>query len=333
MQKAKPDDPREVILEIKDLHLYFSAGSPAPVKAVENMNLTLHKGEVLGIVGESGCGKSLTALSILKILPPGAKAVRGQILFHGNDLLKSSERKLNEIRGKKISMIFQEPSSYLNPVLTAGYQVSEAYRAHSGASKKESAGRAVQMFREVGLPDPEIRIKNYPHELSGGQKQRIMTAMALINEPEIIIADEPTTSLDVTVQAQIVSLFKTLLRSHSSSIIFISHDLPLVSQIADRILVMYAGMNVEEAPTQELIRRPKHPYTKSLLESIPGESSRWEKMKTIRGHVPDPADKPSGCPFHPRCDYAEPDCQKRYPDISKVSEGHHTACYYHHKLL
>ncbi|MBN1521509.1 MAG: ABC transporter ATP-binding protein [Candidatus Aureabacteria bacterium] len=323
---------REKILEVKDLHTYFCDERAFPVKAVEGLTFHLLKGEVLGIVGESGCGKSLTALSVLQILPPGAKIVKGEILFKGKDLIGLSQKQLNTIRGTKISMIFQEPSSYLNPVLSVGYQVAEALSAHTGQSIRDAMKKARQMFKEVGIPDPEQRVHNYPHEMSGGQKQRVMTAMALINEPDIIIADEPTTSLDVTVQAQIINLFKKLLKDHSSSIVFISHDLPLVSEIADRIIVMYAGMNFEEAPVDVLIKDPKHPYTKKLLESIPKESSSWQKMKTIPGAVPDPARKPGGCPFHPRCDYAEKDCNQRIPFMTQVDDTHFTACYHYEKI-
>ena len=321
MQKQDKLKDNDIILEIKDLHTYFYNNSKNPVKAVEGINLTLYKKEVLGIVGESGCGKSLTARSILKILPTGAKIAQGSIFFNGEDILTLKQKRLNEIRGKMISMIFQEPSSYLNPVLTVGFQVSETYTAHFPNDKKNALKKTIQIFKEVGIPDPSKRIKNYPHELSGGQKQRVMTAMALINNPDIIIADEPTTSLDVTVQAQIIKLFKDLLKNHSSSIIFITHDLPLVSEIADRIMVMYAGMNVEEAPTKELISKPLHPYTKSLLESIPPITEKWQKLKTIEGQVPDPSEKPAGCPFHPRCIYAEKDCSTKKTYMIEVENS------------
>jgi oligopeptide/dipeptide ABC transporter ATP-binding protein len=333
MQSSKQSNGSGPLLDVRDLHTYFFPPGKEPVRAVEGLSFTLSRGEVLGIVGESGCGKTLSALSMLRILPPAARIVRGSILFQNADLLALDEKQLNDIRGRKISMIFQEPSSYLNPVLSVGYQVAETFRAHNPGGSAAAAEKTVQMFREVGLPDPERRMKNYPHELSGGQKQRVMTAMALINDPALIIADEPTTSLDVTVQAQIISMFKKLLQAHSSSILFISHDLPLVAEVADRILVMYAGMKFEEALTRELITSPRHPYTKSLLESIPAETKTWEKMKTIRGSVPDPAQKPSGCPFHPRCDYAEPDCRERAPVLTRITETQCTACYHHEKLL
>ena len=332
MQSSKIPENETPLLEIRDLHTYFFPETGKTVKAVEGMNLKLFRGEVLGMVGESGCGKSLTALSVLRILPPAARITQGEIKLEGQDLLGLNTKSLNAIRGKKISMIFQEPSSYLNPVLTVGYQIAEAWIAHSGKSRKQALQKTIQILKEVGIPDPEERVKNYPHELSGGQKQRIMTAMALINEPDVIIADEPTTSLDVTVQAQIIKLFKNLLKDHSSSILFISHDLPLVSEIADRIIVMYAGMNVEEAPRDKIISRPRHPYTRSLLESIPEPTDGWKKMKTIKGNVPDPSQKPPGCPFHPRCPLAEPDCREKAPFMSRVDDDHYTACYHFEKM-
>ncbi len=322
---------KEAVLEVKGLHTYFEKNNKE-IKVIEGLSFNLYKGEILGIVGESGCGKSLTALSILNILPKGAKIKKGEIIFKGKNLLKLNEKEMQNIRGKNISIIFQEPSIYLNPVLTVGYQVAEAYAVHNKTTIKKSMEKVIELFKEVGLPDPKKRIHNYPHELSGGQKQRIMIAMALINNPEIIIADEPTTALDVTVQAQIVDLLKNLQKKYHTSIIFITHDLPLITEIADRIMVMYAGMKFEETNTENLINSPLHPYTEKLLKSIPEESSKWEKMPTIKGVVPNPANKPKGCPFHPRCEYAVEDCKDKIPKLIEAKKGHFTSCFYWRKL-
>ena len=314
------------VLEIRDLETYFFTRDGV-VKAVDGVDMTVGRREIVGLVGESGCGKSVTSMSILRLIQNPGEIVSGEILFHGEDLLKVSEKEMRSIRGDRISMIFQQPVGSLNPVFTAGSQISEVYDIHENISGKEGFKRAVDMLNKVGIPDPERRAKSYPHELSGGMAQRVMIAMALAAGPELLIADEPTTALDVTIQAQIIDLLAEIRQDLGTSIILITHDLGIVAEIADRVAVMYAGEIVEEADTKTLFADPQHPYTKGLIGSIPVAGSRREWLDVIPGRVPNLIDLPTGCRFAPRCRAREEAgltiCMEQRPKL-KVTDGEHT---------
>ncbi|MFP4521622.1 MAG: ABC transporter ATP-binding protein [Fibrobacterota bacterium] len=301
------------LLKINNLRTYFQTDE-CLVKAVDGIDLSLEKGETLALVGESGCGKSVTALSILSLIsrPPG-RYFSGEILFGGKDLLKLSEKQMRKIRGNDISMIFQDPMTSLNPVYNCGDQVAEAVALHQGKSKKESLKIALSMFRDVGIPDPEQRLEEYPHQMSGGMRQRVMIAMALACRPSLLIADEPTTALDVTVQAQILELISGLRQEYGMSLLLITHDLGIVAETADRVAVMYAGQIVEEADSGKLFSDPRHPYTKGLLKSIPSLKGERRKLTPIKGNVPHPSKFPDGCRFHPRCPEAVEKCSTEKP--------------------
>ncbi len=316
------------LLAVKDLHTYFHLRNGV-VKAVEGVSIEVKQGEVVGIVGESGCGKSMTALSIMRLIQPPGRIEKGEIIFKGRDLLKMEDEELRKIRGSEISMIFQEPMTALNPVFTVGYQIEEVLKLHSELGKEERKSRVIEMMRKVGLPDPEKRYREYPHQLSGGMRQRVMIAMALIMNPSLVIADEPTTALDVTIQKQILELMKTLKREYDMSLIFITHDMGVVREISDRVYVMYAGKIVEEGSVEEIFENPLHPYTVGLLDSIPSVNieDRKKPLKSIEGSVPDPANKPSGCPFHPRCEKAMDICRNVEPPLVKISETHFVRCH------
>lgn len=322
---------KEKLLEVIDLKTYFHT-EEGLIKAVDGLNFSLNKGEILTIVGESGCGKSITSLSVIQLLPdPPLCTQEGKILFNGEDLTVKSEREMYKIRGNKISMIFQEPMTSLNPVYTIGNQIVEAILLHQNTNKKIAKEKAIEMLGLVGIPSPEKRFHEYPHQLSGGMRQRVMIAMAVSCNPELLIADEPTTALDVTIQAQILDLMKKIRQELETSIIMITHDLGVVAEIADKVAVMYCGQLVEYTDVETLFKMPQHPYTQGLMNSIHKLGSNVEELTTIEGVVPSPHDLPSGCLFHPRCKYASDKCRKEQPPLSAISPGHSVKCF--HKSL
>lgn len=318
----------EVLISIKDLktNFYTYAGV---VKALDGINLDIYKGETLGLVGETGCGKSVTALSIIRLIqwPPG-KIDGGSIIFNGKDLLKLPEKEMRTIRGNKISMIFQEPMTSLNPVYTIGNQIAEVLMLHQHMDKKSANDKAVEMLKFTGIPDPERIAVSHPHELSGGMLQRAMIAMALACNPELLIADEPTTALDVTIQAQILELMKDLKDKTGASILMITHDLGVVADICDRIGVMYAGNIVELGDIKSIFYKPAHPYTSGLISSIPTITQQCsERLETIPGSVPNLINPPAGCRFHPRCNKAMDVCKEEKPGVYEIESGHFVACH------
>lgn len=314
------------LLLVEDLRIVFGPPGREQV-AVDGVNLRLTEGEVLGIVGESGCGKSLTALSILGLVPkPAGRIDSGRILLRGQDIVKCTNAELNQIRGKEISMIFQEPMTALNPVFKVGEQIAETIRVHEGLSRSHARRRALELLELVGISNPNQRIDEYPHELSGGMRQRVMIAIALACRPKILIADEPTTALDVTIQAQILSLLKELQREFGMAVILITHDLGVVAQVVDRVMVMYAGRTVEQGTVTDVFERPSHPYTKLLLESIPSLELDTERLQTIPGMVPSLSNLPKGCRFHPRCPSMHVQCIEQAPTMVNVSHQHQAAC-------
>ena len=295
--------------------------------AVDGVSLTLEAGQVLGIVGESGSGKSLTAMSILGLIPdPPGRIAGGRILLRGQDLANASESTMNGIRGKQISMIFQEPMTALNPVFRIGEQIGETLRRHEKLNKKQANARALELLEQVGISNPSQRLRQYPHELSGGMRQRVMIAIALACRPQLLIADEPTTALDVTIQAQILLLLKNLQRDLGVAVMLITHDLGVVAQIVDRVAVMYAGRIVEEGPVEAVFEKPAHPYTRLLLESIPSLDHSSERLRTIPGMVPSLSNLPTGCRFNPRCPDAREACRQQAPVLTDVQEDHRAAC-------
>ena len=319
----------ERLLEVRNLKTYFRT-EEGLVPAVDGVSFHINRGETLGVVGESGCGKSVTSLSIMRLIPqPPGEIASGEIIFEGEDLLKKSEREMRRIRGNDIAMIFQEPMTSLNPVYTVGDQIAEAIELHQGLSRREALAKAVEMLRLVGIPSPEQRVKEYPHQLSGGMRQRVMIAMALSCNPKLLIADEPTTALDVTIQAQILELMKELREKIGMAIMLITHDLGVIAEMAERVVVMYAGKIVEEADVYSLFRRPYHPYTEGLLHSIPRlDQPKGTKLHVIEGVVPNPLNMPTGCRFHPRCPYATDRCRAEEPVLQEVEPGRFTACWH-----
>lgn len=317
----------EPILEVKNLKTYFYTDEGV-LPSVDGLDFTLEKGQVLAIVGESGCGKSVTSLSILRIIesPPG-KIIDGEIRYNGTDLLKLSERDMRKIRGNDISMIFQEPMTSLNPLLTAGQQISEGLMLHQQMDKKAARSRSIEMLALVGIPTPERVVDEYPHQLSGGMRQRVMIAMALACNPKILIADEPTTALDVTIQAQILRLISDLKDQLETSIILITHDLGVVAEIANKVMVMYAGEAVEYGDVQSLYKKPLHPYTEGLLRSVPVLGRKVESLYSIPGAVPSPKNYPKGCRFAPRCAYRTERCEKEHPPLYTVADGCSARCF------
>ncbi len=319
------------ILEIRDLHTHFHTPDGV-VKAVDGVTYSLDAGETLGVVGESGCGKSVTALSILRLIPePPGRIFGGGIFFDGEDLTKMKQKDLRKIRGNHISMIFQEPMTSLNPVFTIGFQISEAIILHQGMNKKDAMNKAAEMLELVGIPLPFQRVREYPHQLSGGMRQRVMIAMALSCNPSILLADEPTTALDVTIQAQILDLMLKLKEELGTAIILITHDLGLVAETCQRVVVMYAGKVVEEAPVEEIFGNPMHPYTVGLLNSIPKlrttrDSGEKIRLQEIPGIVPSLHRLPTGCSFNPRCDKVLGMCREQEPELKEVSPGHFVRC-------
>jgi oligopeptide transport system ATP-binding protein len=316
------------LLEVKSLKTQFFT-QDGIVHAVNGISYTLGEGETLGIVGESGCGKSVGVLSVMRLIPsPPGKIVAGEVLFEGRDLLKVDDEEIRSVRGHKIAMIFQDPMTSLNPVLTIGRQVSEALELHLGMDGQQSRRRTIELLEMVGIPEAENRIDNYPHQFSGGMRQRVMIAMGLSCNPQLLIADEPTTALDVTIQAQIIDLVKSLRDRIGMAIIWITHDLGIIAGLVDRVIVMYAGFVVEEAPVKELYGNPRHPYTLGLLGSIPRlDEERPEKLVSIEGLPPDLIELPKGCPFNPRCHFAIDQCFEENPPLETVGLGHRVACW------
>jgi oligopeptide/dipeptide ABC transporter ATP-binding protein len=320
----------ETLLRIEDLRTHFHTRHGV-VKAVDGVDFSVAKGEVLGLVGESGCGKSVTSLSIMRLVPPPGRHESGRILFDGKDLATLSRKELEQMRGEAISMIFQQPQSSLNPVYTVGAQISEVFDIHRDYEKKVSEDKAVEMLKRVGIPDPLTRVRSYPHEMSGGMAQRVMIAMALACEPQLLIADEPTTALDVTIQAQILDLMRDLQRDSGTSVILITHDLGVVAEMADRVAVMYAGEIVEQTDVKTLFADPKHPYTQGLIGSIPVLGQVTDELTTIQGTVPSLVDLPTGCRFAPRCqariDNDLDICTREQPALDSIGDSHDVRCW------
>jgi len=320
------------VLEIKNLCTYFDT-SAGVVKAVDGTSLNLPRGKVTALVGESGCGKSMTALSILRLIQSPGRIAEGEILFHPREggaalsLLSLPEKEMCAIRGNKIAMIFQEPMTSLNPVFTVGEQIAEAVRLHQKANRKVARARAIEMLQKVGIPNPESRVDDYPHQLSGGMRQRVMIAMALSCNPELLIADEPTTALDVTIQAQILELMAGLIKEFNMSMLLITHDLGIVAEYADQVAVMYAGKMAEQAPVGAFFKQPAHPYSRGLLASLPGLKQKGERLSTIPGVVPHLAKLPRGCSFQDRCERVHDDCRWNDPFLKQVKPEHLVRCF------
>ena len=315
-----------ILLSVHDLKVHF-IGDETVARALNGVSYDVREGEAVCIVGESGCGKTVSVLTVLGLIPqPPGKVMGGRVIFRGQNILDLSEEELQKIRGKRIGMVFQEPMTSLNPVFTIGYQIEEAIVTHEEVSSEEGRDRSIQLLKDVGIPSPEERLRDYPHQLSGGQRQRVMIAMALACNPDLIIADEPTTALDVTVQAQILDLFKELQEKRHTSLLYITHDLGVVANVADRIYVMYAGISVEQGSAMDIFYHPSHPYTRGLLASLPSRTHRGTDLHTIPGSVPDPAHIPGGCPFHPRCPHAVDACRTEFPEMCDYGNGHLSRC-------
>lgn len=324
-EESQPGD--EFLLQVRDLKAYFDIEA-GEVRAVDGVTYSIRPGKTLGVVGESGCGKSVTAMSILQLLArPPARYAGGSIAFKGRDLLQESEDAMRKVRGNEISMIFQEPMTSLNPVFRVGDQIGEALRLHRGLSKSEARKLTIDALTRVGIPSPEDRVDDYPHQMSGGMKQRVMIAMALACDPELLIADEPTTALDVTIQAQILELLRELQASEGMAILLITHDLGVIAEMADEVVVMYAGKVVEQGPVERLFLEPEHPYTAGLFNSLPRPGHEQEKLQAIEGSVPNPLDFPPGCKFWPRCPYADESCRTTEPELKPIREDQKVACH------
>ena len=316
------------LLRVNDLETQFHT-SDGVVKAVNGVSFHLDEGETLGIVGESGSGKSVTALSIMRLIPiPPGKIVSGEVLYRGEDLLKFGDRRMREIRGKEIAMIFQDPMTSLNPVLTVSKQIGESLKLHMNMGDRAARNRTIELLKLVGIPSAEERVDNYPHQFSGGMRQRVMIAMALSCNPKLLLADEPTTALDVTIQAQILDLIRRLKAEFNMAVIFITHDLGVVAGLCDRVMVMYGGRIMEQTSTLNLYTDPRHPYTLGLLRSVPRlDETRKERLVPIPGMPPDMMNAPAGCPFYPRCTYREPRNREEMPPLLSVAPGHQVACW------
>jgi oligopeptide/dipeptide ABC transporter ATP-binding protein len=325
-----PSNSSRSLLEVSGLSTYFFTDDGV-VKAVDGIDFAVQTGEVFGLVGESGCGKSVTALSVLRLIEAPGRTVQGEVYFEGTELLELSEKEMADIRGKDISMIFQQPLSSLNPVFTVGTQIAEVFQIHEGIRRSEAWERAVELLKRVGIPDPDRRTHSYPHELSGGQAQRVMIAMALALSPQLLIADEPTTALDVTIQAQILDLMRNMSRDSNTAVILITHDLGVIAEMAARVAVMYAGHIVEQAEVQALFDQSLHPYTQGLIASIPIPGEEKDRLETIPGTVPNLVDLPNGCRFAPRCqarvEFGLDICSEREPDLIDLPDGHAVRCY------
>ena len=312
------------LLSIKDLSIEYDTDEGI-VRAVNHLSLDLHKGETLGLVGETGAGKTTTALGILRLIPDPPGVIRnGEIIFNGKNLLKASTISMRRIRGQEISMIFQDPMTALNPVLTVGDQISEVIRVHGKMNRKEANIKAAEMLEIVGIPS--IRMGEYPHQFSGGMKQRVVIAIALACNPSLLIADEPTTALDVTIQAQVLDLMRGLKEKYNTAMLMITHDLGVVADICDKVAIMYAGEIIEYGTLEDIYEHTKHPYTKGLFDSLPSVNTLNTRLNPIKGLMPDPMHLPSGCPFHPRCSRATPQCSKQKPAVTEVGPGHFTRC-------
>ncbi len=322
------------LLEIKNLNIAFQSRDGLS-QVVRDLSLSLGKNESLGIVGESGSGKSVTSLAVMRLLPPKSTKMEGEILFHGEDLLRMSETQMQQIRGNRIAMIFQEPMTSLNPIHSCGKQIAESVRLHNKVTKKEAEARALELLELCGIPSPRQRLREYPHQLSGGMRQRVMIAMALACKPKLLIADEPTTALDVTIQAQILKLMNELKEQHGTSILFITHDLGVINQMADDVAVMYCGQVVEKAPVRVIFDKKtefSHPYTEGLMLSIPRmDTPSHTRLEVIPGAVPHPLDLPKGCKFAPRCKYATDKCREEEPEMLTVSPNQQIRCFYPRK--
>jgi peptide/nickel transport system ATP-binding protein len=319
----------EPLLSIEDLVTAFRT-EEGEIHAVDGVSFSVDRGRTVGLVGESGCGKTVTALSIVQLLPrPAASILRGRILFDGEDLASAPAERLHEVRGDGIGMIFQEPMTALNPVHRIGRQITEALKLHREMTDAQALEAAIAMLDRVGIPSPEVRVSEYPHQLSGGMRQRVMIAMALICDPALVIADEPTTALDVTIQAQILGLLQEMQDQLGTSIIMITHDLGVIAETCDDVVVMYAGRIAEQGTVDDVFNRPRHPYTRGLLASIPRLSTpRKSRLATIEGMVPALTDMPAGCRFNNRCPYADEQCMAEYPDITDAKDGHLVACHH-----
>jgi oligopeptide transport system ATP-binding protein len=316
------------LLEVRDLRTYFES-EDGELKAVDGISFRLKRGETLGIVGESGSGKSVTNLSIVRLIPePPGRIVSGEVIFDGRDILSLKDDELRKIRGRRIAMIFQDPMTSLNPFMKISRQLMESTRLHLGHTKQQAYAHAIKMLETVGIPDARARADSYPHEFSGGMRQRVMIAMALSCEPELLIADEPTTALDVTIQAQILELIKTLKQATGTSVILVTHDLGVVAGMTDHVIVMYAGKVFEQAPTDELFATPGNPYTRGLLRSVPDPTDEQGKLYQIPGLPPDVAHLPAGCPFAPRCERAEEICHREFPPFVQLTSDHHSLCHF-----
>ena len=317
----------ETILKVEDLKTSFMTSS-GEVQAVRGVSFEVHKGEILGIVGESGSGKSVTSMSILRLLADTARIKNGKIEFEGTDLTKVSDKQMREIRGQKIAMVFQDPMSSLNPLIPVGKQVAEMIHVHHPEMKRDELQAAtLELFREVRIPEAEKRLKSYPHEFSGGMRQRVMIAMALANHPDLLIADEPTTALDVTIQKQVLLLLNRLKQDMKTGILFITHDLGVVAQIADRVIVLYSGSKVEEGATRQIFENPLHPYTNGLIAAVPNVDSDEFEIRPIPGTFPSITEEIGGCRFHPRCPYATERCRQEVPQALEYEPGHFVACH------
>jgi oligopeptide/dipeptide ABC transporter ATP-binding protein len=318
------------LLEVRNLKTYFET-EDGTVKAVEDVSFRIEPGETLGLVGESGCGKTVASLSIMRLISPPGRILEGEILFKGRDLLKIREPEMRKVRGNEISMIFQEPMTSLNPVFTVGEQIAEVIRVHKGKGKKQALAEAAALLVAVRIPDAASRVRDYPHQMSGGMRQRVMIAMAIACRPSLVIADEPTTALDVTIQAQILTILRDLKREYDLSVLLITHNLGVIAEFADRTAIMYAGRIVEEASTYDLFKDTRHPYTVGLLRSLPdigesAEAGRKKRLETIEGTVPDLFNLPRGCSFAPRCPHATAVCLPRFPDAVEVGKNHVVRC-------
>jgi peptide/nickel transport system ATP-binding protein len=321
MGKARP------LLQVEDLRTSFFTDD-GEVPAVDGVSFHVNEGEILGVVGESGCGKSVTSLSVMGLIPsPPGKITGGKILYKGEELTKASDKRMREIRGNEVAMIFQEPMTSLNPVFTIGDQLTESIRIHMKISKKDALQKAVEMLGKVGLPRAEELVKEYPHQLSGGMRQRVMIAMAMVCDPNVLIADEPTTALDVTIQAQILKLMKNLNKELNTAVLLITHDLGVVAETCERVVVMYSGKVVEEGTVEEIFKNPQHPYTKGLIQSVPDMRLKQQRLHSIKGSVPRPGSIKTGCRFAARCEVAFDRCLVETPELYETSKGHCTRCF------
>ncbi|WP_096202413.1 ABC transporter ATP-binding protein [Bacillus sp. FJAT-45350] len=322
----------QVVLEMKEMRTHFFTDS-GEIPAVDGVSIKIHAGEVVGIVGESGCGKSVTSLSVMGLVPnPPGKIVGGEILFKGENLVKASKRRMRKIRGNEIAMIFQEPMTSLNPLFTIGNQLNEGIRNHNKISKKEARQRSIEMLNKVGIPRSDEIVDEYPHQLSGGMRQRVMIAMAMACDPEVLIADEPTTALDVTIQAQILDLMRKLNDENGTAIMMITHDLGVVAEICHRVVVMYSGQVVEEGDVRSILKQPKHPYTKGLIRSLPKIHLKEERLYSIPGSVPKPGSIKKGCRFAARCESAFSRCYEENPELLSLEEGHQCRCFLYEEV-